>query len=88
MKDKFWMIAVINGSISVDSDDADNPIIYTEQEVQSRAKALSLSFGENYRVCVLEAMYSQNGKMITEKVIFQRPTTIESSEHGNELTGA
>ncbi|MBK8187636.1 MAG: hypothetical protein IPK77_10605 [Cellvibrio sp.] len=80
MRDKFWMIITINGSIAVDCDDQEAPILYSEQDASARAKALSLTLGENYRVCVLEAMYSQNGKMITEKVIFQRPTTIESAE--------
>ncbi len=88
MKDKFWMIVTINGQIGVDSDDMKTPNLYTEQEASARAKALSLTLGENYRVCVLEAMYSQNGKMITEKVIFQRPTIIEPAEPSNELTGA
>jgi len=80
MKDKFWMIVTVNGSNEVDCDDSGRPMLYIEQEASARAKALSLTLGENYRVCVLEAMYSQNGKMITEKVIFQRPTMIESCE--------
>ena len=74
------MIVTINGSIVVDCDDQDVPVLYSEQDARKKAEAMSLRLGENYRVCVLEAMYSQNGKMITEKVIFQRPTTIESAE--------
>jgi len=88
MKDKFWMVVIINGHVSVDSsvdaDGAEHPILYSEKEAQTRAKSLALENGENYLVCVMEYIYAEKGKMITERITPQRPTTInEPSENLN-----
>jgi hypothetical protein len=76
MKDKFWMIVTINGSVEVDSDDSGRPTLYNEKEAQNRAKALALTLGENYAVCAMEYVFGEKGKMITERIIPQRPTNI------------
>ena len=85
MKEKFWMVVTINGSVTVDEDGSGRPIIYSEKEAQTRAKSLALEHGENYLVCVMEYIYAEKGKMITERITPQRPTTINDN---SELTGA
>lgn len=80
MKDKFWMVVTINGSVDVDVDSSGKPLMYSEKEAQLRAKALALEYGENHYVCVMEYMYAEAGKMVTERITPQRmtnPTALE-----------
>jgi hypothetical protein len=71
------MVATVNGSTSVDSDDCGRPILYSEKEAQSRARALALELGESYFVCVMEYIYAERGKMITERIDPRRPTSVK-----------
>lgn len=80
MKDKFWMVVTINGSVCVDENKEGQPMLYSEKEAQSRAKNLALELGDGYLVCVMEYTYAERGKMVTERIIPQRPTTIEQEE--------
>ena len=89
MKDKFWMVVIINGSVTIDSNIDDDgigrPTLYSEKEAQNRAKSLALEHGENYLVCVMEYIYAEKGKMITERITPQRPTNINDPLEGAGL---
>lgn len=67
-KEKFWMIVTVNGQAAIDEDDCGRPRIYSEKEAQRRAKDLALSLGEGHFVCVMEYVYGEQGKMITERI--------------------
>lgn len=83
MKEKFWMIVTINGEVDVDSDDNGMPILYNEKDAQSRAKELALTLGANHVCCVVEYMYGEAGKMITERILPQRPTNVVKEDQEN-----
>lgn len=59
---------IVNGSVKVDCDQHGEPIKYTEQDAQKRAKALALDCGEGHTVCGMEYVFGEQGKMITERI--------------------
>jgi hypothetical protein len=78
-KDKFWMVAAINGKIEMICDIDNQPIKYSSQKDASQAaKDHALKLGPTYQCAVLEAVYAEIGKMITERIIYQSSSKCEA----------
>jgi len=71
-KEKFWMIAIINGSIEMVCN-VDNEIIKfsNKKDAFQCAKEHALRLGEKYQCAVMEAMDAEIGKMVTERITYQ-----------------
>jgi len=71
-KEKFWMIAIINGSTEMVCN-VDNEIIKfsNKKDAFQCAKEHALRLGEKYQCAVMEAMDAEIGKMVTERITYQ-----------------
>lgn len=80
-KDKFWLVAVVNGIIEM-VQDVDGKIIKfsSQKDAFQCAKEHALRYGEKYQCAVLEATQAEVGRMITERITYQSSTQPSSRD--------
>lgn len=71
-KDKFWLVAIVNGKIEMVQDVDGNIIKFSSQKDAFQcAKEHALRMGEKYQCAVMEATQAEVGRMITERITYQ-----------------